>query len=183
MRRVTDEKGNRRRGSLVPRLDMETERPPAGGDGDAYSAATVVRSLPNELLVELAALRPQRVPKLDLDASGSVEPSNEVERPRADDAPPLAPEPRIEADPEDAPAPADLTLDARDDPESSERPAPLRTGTRGSHAALTPASETADPVGVEAIPATPKSRTTPTLVVALVIAFAVGAVVYGVLLK
>lgn len=51
-------------GATAPRGDVDTFRPAAQGDGDAYSAETVVKAIPRELLADLAsALKAPKVPK------------------------------------------------------------------------------------------------------------------------
>jgi hypothetical protein len=95
------DQSNRRRG--IPRLDAETERPPSGGDdGDAYSAATVVRAIPDDIMSELS-LRPGKLPRFDI----SEKPEEKVEpKPTKDEPvrvpidPPLAAEAPEQGDPD-----------------------------------------------------------------------------------
>jgi hypothetical protein len=59
-------KGGDDKSAEIPNLDLDTFRPPSeGGDGDAYSSATVVRAVPAELLREVS-LKPAKVPKFDI---------------------------------------------------------------------------------------------------------------------
>lgn len=169
---MSDDKGNRRRGISVPRLDMETERPPSGGDGgDAYSAATVVRSLPDDLLVEMAALRPQKLPAIDDGSEKKSAPAAPEAKERAPDSAATdaspAEAPVAKTDPEeDAPPPADLATEKE---ESSERPPAPRTGTRGSKAAI----DVDEPLA----PPKPKANSVG-LLIALALAVALGLGVY-----
>mgnify|MGYP001279817999 CR=1 FL=1 len=70
--------------------DIDTFRPAA--DADAYSAETVVKAIPRELLADLAAaLKPPGVPKVDVPRPGPRQaPATEAERaPIADELTPL----------------------------------------------------------------------------------------------
>lgn len=104
----------------LPSLEFDTVRPPGSADADAYSAETVVRALPRELLNELnAAMKPAKVPVIEAPPSAEA-PANEpaAKTPATMDeaapkepamlspapaAPPEAP-PTIEAAPPSAPS-------------------------------------------------------------------------------
>lgn len=63
----------------IPRVDIDTVRPP-GADAaeDASSAETVVRAIPTELLRAIDALRPARVPALDAIAAEEPAPAPDL---------------------------------------------------------------------------------------------------------
>jgi len=72
----------------IPNLEVITVRPPSAGDGDAYSAETVVRAVPTELLREFhASLKPQKLPSFETE----------------DDDEPASPEGALPATPKSAP--------------------------------------------------------------------------------
>jgi hypothetical protein len=163
---------------------METERPPSGGDGaDAYSAATVVRSLPDDLLVQMAALKQQKLPKIEgavrVDEEDTerfdAEDTERLEPPKRDtsvetsesageaaaDAETLPKQPQKSAREEEARA-ADAPRTGAsaalpDEGESSERPPPPRKGTRSSHTSIE-------------VDRAPPSSGSSTMIVALVVA-------------
>lgn len=178
---MSDEEGSRR-GQSIPRLDIETERPPAGGDGaDAYSAATVVRSLPDDLLLQMAALKQQKLPKIegaprveeDAEIVDAQKGDASVETTASADDSPASSKVAEAADGGDnravqAPEPgADATAEVPDD-ESSERPPPPRKGTRGSQATIDPATAEAPP----------RSGSSTTIVALLVAAVGVAVAIY-----
>jgi hypothetical protein len=148
-----DESGRKRGGRLgdkakearpLPSLEFDTVRPPGSADADAYSAETVVRALPRELLNELnAAMKPAKVPVIDsapaaaapaetaskeasAKAPGAAvedEPKGPAMLPPAPAAPPEAP-PAIEAA-----APSAPSASAPESSRSIEAAAPVSTPT------------------------------------------------------
>jgi hypothetical protein len=67
-----DQNGPHESGAPASRPDTDTFRPAAGDAEDAYSAETVVKAIPRELLADLAkALKAPAVPKMG-DAKGSA---------------------------------------------------------------------------------------------------------------
>jgi hypothetical protein len=67
-----DQSGPHEGGAPTPRPETDTFRPAAGDAEDAYSAETVVKAIPRELLADLSkALKAPAVPKLGSDAKSS----------------------------------------------------------------------------------------------------------------
>lgn len=100
--------GGAKTGSGIPK-DVDTVRPPGEGGEDAYSAQTVVRILPPEMLRQYAkALRPAALPKIPGEAS--TKPAVASPAPPQSDAEPL-----VVSTPEPASATREQASDFTDD--------------------------------------------------------------------
>lgn len=119
--------------SYVPKMDIDTVRPPGAGGEDAYSSETVVRAVPAELLREYKqALKPAGLPKIGGEPPSSAQPESTPEP-----AIPSTPEPRSKASASPHVGYQDGPLDLDEDD-----PAPL-----SAHAAVStrlPGEELAD---------------------------------------